>query len=65
MHFDLSWWARLVVRWETKIYVRLFWTRYRPYQQPRFYSHQGLMNRSQHPLNIPSARTSIVLLKGQ
>lgn len=33
----------------------LCWVRYRRYQQPCFYSHHSLMNRSQNPLNISSA----------
>ena len=65
LHFDLSWWARAVGWWETEIYLWLRWIGYRPYQQQCFYSHHGLMNRSQHPLNISPVGTSIVPPRGQ
>lgn len=58
--FTLSWWAQAVVWWGREIYVWLCRIGYRPYKQPCFCSHQSLMNRSQHPLNISSVRTSIV-----
>lgn len=56
---------RPLVWWETEIYVWLCWTGYRPYQRPCFYSHHGLMNRSQLLLDSSSARTSTVPPKGQ
>lgn len=43
----------------------LCWMRCRRYQQPCFHSHHSLMNHSQDPLNISSAKTSIVSPRGQ
>lgn len=57
--------AWLLFGWKQKSMTALCWMGCRPYQPSCFYSHHGLMNRSQHPLNTSSARTSIVSPKGQ
>lgn len=52
------------IRKQKSITVDVGWSE-DPYQPPCFPSHHGLMNHSQHPFNICSARTSIVSPEGQ
>lgn len=58
-------WAFFLFGWKQKSMTADVGWSADPYQPPCFPSHHGLMNHSQHPLNISSAKTSIVSSEGQ